>query len=90
MQENSAFQTHTLTLDNRENLTLTGITDVPGFDEETVSLRTPLGSLIIKGDKLHINKLSLDTGEVSIDGRINSLQYLEDTRQKGIMSKIFR
>ncbi len=90
MQDNSAFQTHTLTLNNREALTLTGVTDVPGFDEETVSLKTPLGSLIIKGEALHINRLSLDTGEVSIDGRINSLQYLGDTRQKGIMSKIFR
>lgn len=90
MQDNTAVHNHTLTLDNRESLSLTGVTDVPGFDEETISVRTSLGSLIIKGEALHINRLSLETGEVSVDGRINSLQYLGDTRQKGIVSRIFR
>ncbi len=90
MQENSVFQTHTLSLENRELLTLTGVLDVTGFDEETVNLKTPMGTLIIKGNSLHINRLSLDTGEVSIDGKVNSLQYLGDTRQKGLVSKLFR
>lgn len=90
MQDNPTLHNHTLSLENRELITLTGITDVPGFDEETVNLKTPLGTLIIKGNSLHISRLSLDTGEVSVDGRINSLQYLGDTRQKGIMSKIFK
>ncbi len=90
MQENSPFQTHSLSLENRELLSLTGVLDVTGFDEETINLKTPMGTLIVKGNALHINHLSLDTGEVSVDGRINSLQYLGDTRQKGIMSKLFR
>ncbi|MBQ8000557.1 MAG: sporulation protein YabP [Ruminococcus sp.] len=90
MQDTTANNTHTLTLDNRESLTLTGVTDVPGFDEETVSVRTHLGSLIIKGEDLHISRLSLDTGQVSVEGKVNSLQYLGDTRQKGIVSRIFR
>lgn len=90
MQDTTATNTHTLTLDNRESLTLTGVTDVPGFDEETVSVKTHLGSLIIKGEDLHISRLSLDTGQVSVEGKINSLQYLGDTRQKGIVSRIFR
>ncbi|MBE6735211.1 MAG: sporulation protein YabP [Ruminococcaceae bacterium] len=90
MQDNSIHSKHTLTLDNREKLILTGVTDVPGFDEETVSIKTDTGALIIKGESLHISRLSLDTGDVSIDGRINALQYLGDDRQKGFMSKIFR
>ncbi|MBR3971370.1 MAG: sporulation protein YabP [Ruminococcus sp.] len=90
MQETTHNKPHSLSLDNREVLNLTGILDVPGFDEETVSLQTPCGNLIVKGQSLHISRLSLDTGDVSIDGRINSLQYLGDTRQKGIMSKIFK
>lgn len=90
MQDNSIISNHTLNLDNRENLVLTGVIDVPGFDEETVSVKTSAGSLIIKGEALHISRLSLDTGDVSVEGRINSLQYLGDVRQKGIMSRIFR
>ncbi len=90
MQDNVTFHNHTLTLDNRETLTLTGVTDVPGFDEETVNVKISAGSLIIKGEGLHISRLSLDTGEVSVEGRINSLQYFGDVRQKGFMSKVFR
>lgn len=91
MQDNiSVSKPHTVSLDNRQCLKLTGITDVPGFDEQTVSLQTPMGNLIAKGESLHISKLSLDIGEVTIDGKINSLQYIGDERSKGIMSKIFR
>lgn len=89
MQETTVAP-HSVTLDNRNILKLTGIKDVSGFDEQTVSLDTPLGSLIVKGEQLHINKLSLDSGEVIVDGKINSLQYLGDLRQKGFMSKIFK
>lgn len=89
MQEQTQ-KPHSITLDNREILKLTGIKDVPGFDEQTVSLDTPQGNLIIKGEALHISKLSLDTGEVTIDGKINSLQYVTSQSSKGLMSRIFR
>ncbi len=90
MLDNQKPDTHTLTLLNRETLALTGVVDVPGFNEETVSIKTDLGSLVIKGEDLHISRLSLDTGEVSVEGRINSLQYLGDVNRKGVMSRIFR
>ena len=90
MQDNSIQNKHSLTLDNREFLTLTGVTDVPGFDEETVSVKTEAGALIIKGESLHICRLSLDTGEVSVEGRINAFQYIGDNNPKGFMSRIFR
>ena len=91
MQDNiSLSKPHLVTLENRESLKLTGIRDVPGFDEQTVNLLTPMGNLIVKGESLHISKLSLDTGEVTVDGKINSLQYIGNERSKGIMSKIFR
>ncbi len=83
-------QKHILTLTDRETLTLTGVADVLGFDEETVSMDTLMGNLVVKGVGLHINKLSLETGEVSIDGKISSLQYLGTNNKKGIMSKIFK
>ncbi len=80
---------HSLILDNRSSLTLTGINDVIGFDEQTVSLQTDYGSLIVKGTALHINKLNLESKDVCVDGNISSLQYLNNT-QKNIKSKLFR
>ncbi|MDR0914688.1 MAG: sporulation protein YabP [Oscillospiraceae bacterium] len=83
---------HALILDNRQNLTMTGVTDVAGFDEQTINVSTDFGGLVIKGTKLHINKLSLETGEVSVDGNITSLQYLNSgaTKQKGFVSKLLK
>lgn len=80
---------HTLMLDSRKLLTLTGIADVQGFDEQTVNLRTDTCSLVVKGEKLHINKLNLESGDVCIDGEIHSLQYL-NARQKTLKSRILR
>lgn len=90
MQEIKTPKPHCVTVDNRETLTVTGVSDVPGFDEQTVNLLTSMGTLIVKGESLHINKLSLESGEVSVTGKVNSLQYLGDVRSKGIVSKIFR
>ncbi len=81
---------HSLILDNRRNLVLTGVNDVSGFDEQTVNILTDMGGLVIKGSNLHISKLSLETGEVTIDGTVNSLQYIHTSQGKGVMSKLFR
>lgn len=81
---------HSLILENRQSLVLTGVCDVQGFDEQTINIMTDIGGLVVKGSKLHINKLSLDTGEVALDGTINSLQYISATQNKGFMSKIFK
>lgn len=81
---------HTLMLDNRERLVLTGAEDVNGFNEETVSVRTTDGTLIIKGSGLHIDKLNLETGDVAIDGKINSMQYIGSDNSKSKISKLFR
>lgn len=80
---------HSLILENRSVLSLTGVTDVAGFDELTVNVFTDYGQLIIKGSGLHISRLSLETGEVTVDGSISSLQYTL-SQQKGILSKLFK
>lgn len=90
MQEQTLAKKHTLSLEERENLLLTGVEDVPLFDEQTVSVMTTMGNLVIRGTSLHITKLSLDIGEVSVSGRITGLQYLEDTRRKGMLSRILK
>ncbi len=89
MSEQILKASHSLILDNRSTLTLTGISDVLGFDEQTVNLVTDCGTLIVKGSSLHINKLNLDSKDVCIDGTINSLQYLSNT-PKQLKSKLFK
>ncbi len=89
MSEQIVKSSHSLILDNRNTLNLSGVTDVAGFDEQTVNLVTECGVLIVKGGNLHINKLNLDSKDVCIDGTINSLQYI-NSGNKSIKSKLFR
>lgn len=80
-------------LENREKLSISGVLDVLSFDDQIVILETELGLLTVKGDNLRINKLSLDTAEVIVDGEIYNLGYSEkETGQKsgGLFNKIFR
>ena len=81
-------------LENREKLSISGVLDVLSFDDQIVILETELGLLTVKGENLRINKLSLDTTEVIVDGEIYNLGYSEkETGKKsegGIFSKIFR
>ena len=90
MSEMPKSKKHTLMLDSRSKLILTGAEDVNGFNEETVSVKTAGGTLIIKGEKLHIEKLNLETGDVSIDGRINAIQYIGSEANRSKLSKLFR
>lgn len=80
-------------LENREKLTITGVLDVLSFDDQIVILETELGLLTIKGENLRINKLSLDSEEVIIEGEIINLGYTEkdlDRKNTSIFGKIFK
>ena len=90
MNENIKQKKHLLSLDNRVKLVLTGAEEVSGFNEETVSVKTTCGILIIKGEKLHIDKLNLETGDVSIEGKINAMQYIGSNNSKSKLSKLFK
>ena len=82
-----------LVLENREKLTITGVLDVLSFDDEVVVVETDLGLLNVKGDNLRINKLSIDTSEVIVEGTINNLTYSEksiDKKGSSILGKIFK
>ena len=81
---------HTLSLDDRARLVITGAEDVNGFNEETVSVSTTDGMLLVKGSGLHIDKLDLETGNVSIDGKINSMQYFGGDKSRSKLSRLFR
>ena len=82
-----------LVLENRGKLFITGVLDVLSFDDQLVILETELGLLTVKGDALRINKLSIDTSEVTIEGDIYSLNYSEkdfDSKGTGFLNKIFK
>lgn len=83
---------HNLILEDRANMNLSGVTDVDCFDERTIRLYTQLGELIIKGRNLHIDSVSVETGDMRISGDVWSLQY-GDRDRKGPLSalgKLFR
>ena len=69
---------HSLSLKNREKLSLDGVCEVLSFDEEAVLLKTALGRLTVEGENLHVTKLLLDCGEVNIEGKIRAIFYDEE------------
>ena len=84
---------HTLLLDDREKLTVNGVQDVESFDDETVILYTSHGMLTIKGVDFRINKLSVESGEVVVEGEIDSVVYSGAERSGkggGFFSKMFK
>ena len=87
---NIPAEAHRLELTGREHLTVSGVEDVERFDESGVIMTTSAGTLIVTGEDLHIGKLSLEGGELYVDGRITSISY-EDTpnRQGGFFSRLF-
>jgi len=82
-----------LILENREKLNISGVLDVLSFDDQIVVVETELGLLTVKGENLRINKLSLDTSEVIVEGEIYNLSYSEkniDKKGTSLLGKIFK
>ena len=79
---------HKLQLNERKKLTMTGVTEVVSFDETCVVLQTSLGLLIVQGQQLQLKNLSLEGGQVAVEGDINALSY-EEPRQGG-WRRLFR
>ena len=81
---------HRLTLDGRGRLTVSGVEDVDRFDENEIVMSTAEGLLVVSGENLHIGKLSLDGGELHVDGRVDSLSYEDGgARGGGLLSRLF-
>lgn len=83
-----------ITLNNRKNAFITGVQDVISFDEHLVQLQTRQGNLSVKGEQLHVNRLSLDKGEVDLQGRVDAMIYSGSTaaaaKQDSLLAKLFR
>lgn len=82
---------HRLTLDGRDKLTVSGVEDVERFDENEIVMNTTDGVLIVSGENLHIGKLSLDGGELHVDGRVDALSYEDGAAGSGggLLSRLF-
>ena len=78
MEKEQGF--HGLTLQQRQKLSVTGVTEVISFDEEAVVLQTHLGLLVVQGSGLQLKTLSVDGGQVAVDGQVASLVYQEQSK----------
>ena len=74
---------HHVILEERDQLVISGVEEVESFDESTIFLTTAQGCLEIQGEELHIEKLSLDGGDLKVEGRVNALIYGEERRERG-------
>ncbi|QNK42464.1 sporulation protein YabP [Caproicibacter fermentans] len=82
---------HSLILENRRTLTATGVSNVDSFDEQTVVAYTDLGELVIHGVNLHIDKLNIDSGELTLDGEITSMSYTDNRATTGgFFTRLFK
>lgn len=85
---------HKIQVISRNHANITGVSDVLSFDAGEILLETEQGILMIRGGELHVNRLTLEKGEVDVDGRIDSLTYSDDTgygKSAGtFISKLFK
>ncbi len=92
MSETIRAGVHHAILENRNQLLLTGVTEIDSFDERAVVVYTQLGELTILGKNLHMNRMSIESGEVSVEGEIMALRYGDKDRQAplNLLGRLFR
>ncbi|MDR1693411.1 MAG: sporulation protein YabP [Oscillospiraceae bacterium] len=81
---------HNLILNGRNRLMVSGVNDVASFDEHGVTCETSEGTLVIRGVGLKVDKLSIEGGELTVEGKIDSMVYEEARPQGGFFSRLFR
>lgn len=93
-EKNSMVKSHKVLLINRQSGAFSGVVDVLSFDVAEILLETEQGMLLIKGNDLHVNRLSLEKGEIDIEGRIDSLTYSEvksaAKQAESLLGRLFR
>lgn len=91
--DNSNVGKHRLCLEQRRDCKITGVIDVHAFDENNILMETVDGMLAIKGNGLHVSRLSLEKGEADVDGRVDSLAYSDKNtlakKGEGLLTRLF-
>lgn len=80
---------HSLSMEAREKLSVNGVNDVSGFDENLIVLTTAQGDLTVRGQGLHIDRIDLDAGQLEVRGHIQELSYDEPAKAGGLWSRLF-
>ena len=82
---------HSVSIEDRKSLNITGVNEVVSFDDVTVNLKSNMGKITVKGDKLHISSFDEDLGVLNITGLIHGIIYISDSKSTGgFLSKLFR
>ena len=91
-EEKQKISRHVLHLEEREKARIGGVLEVLSFDEEGMMMETTCGVLLLKGNGLHMGKLDLDTGDVTVDGSIDSITYSDGSfsEKPSFLGKLFR
>lgn len=94
MEDRQASRQHKIILTNRGTCALNGISDILSFDVNEILLETDMGMLMIRGTDLHVNRLTLEKGEVDVSGKIDSLQYSDMAKGgrqgESLLSRLFK
>ncbi len=94
MDKDNISLNHSIVINERKNINLTGVKKIDNFDNEEFLMETNMGYIIIKGEDLEIVKLDTYQGNVMIKGKVNSLAYVDGNNKKnkedGIFSKLFK
>ncbi len=94
MDKDNISLNHSIVINERKNISITGVKKIDNFDNEEFLMETNMGYVVIKGEDLEILKLDTYQGNVMIKGKINSLAYVEGTSKKnkedGIFNKLFK
>ena len=88
-KQHPSAKTHSISMENRTKLNVTGVEDVESFDENAIIMNTSQGDLIVRGTGLHIGRISLDVGQLSVEGSISELSYEDKAPSGGFWQKLF-
>lgn len=90
----SGTKVHKVNLVNRRSCSMSGVKDVLSFDLHEIVLETEQGMLMIKGDELHVSRLTLERGEIELEGRMDSFTYSEASdishKTESLLNRLFR
>lgn len=80
---------HSVSLNEREKMSISGVLDVSGFDDSIVILSTSQGELTVRGEGLHIDRIDLETGQLEVQGRVQELRYDESAPNRSVWTRLF-
>ena len=90
LPEGGRIKSHSIHMDDRRIMSVTGVRDVDSFNEQFVQLLTEAGELRIEGMELHITRLNLEEGHVMLEGEISAMEYDEAEERGSLLGRLFK